>query len=381
MRVSLWGTYDTGKPRARILRAGLCAAGLVVDEIHADVWGAVEDKSQVKGAWARLCLLMRWLLAYPRLTWRLLRAPKPDLLLIGYPGILDAFIATFIGRIRGIPVAWDVFISLYDTIVEDRKMLRPNSLAARLLYSLERRALQRVDLAFMDTAAHARRIEAMFGLPPQSCGAVWVGAETEHFAHIDAPPSRSAEAPLEVLFYGQFIPLHGISTIVEAARLLRDAPVQWTLIGRGQEAERIRAMLMEDPLPKVRWIDWVNYDQLRDQILAADLCLGIFGESEKAASVIPNKVFQIVAAGRPLVTRDSPAIRELLRPGKGCVYLVPGGNPARLAEAVHTHLENWDWRYGHSCHRDILGLIDKRAIGIQFFDLTSRIELGFSAKS
>ena len=67
MRVTLWGTYDTGKPRARILRAGLCAAGLVVDEIHADVWGAVEDKSQVKGAWSRLRLLMHWLLAYPKL--------------------------------------------------------------------------------------------------------------------------------------------------------------------------------------------------------------------------------------------------------------------------------------------------------------------------
>ncbi len=138
MRVLLWGTYDTGKPRARILHQGMREAGIDVEEIHATVWEGVEDKSQVKGLVSRLRLLMRWAFAYPRLTWRLARAPRPDILLIGYPGVLDAFIATFVGRIRKIPVVWDVFISLYDTIVEDRKMLRPESVAARLLHGLER---------------------------------------------------------------------------------------------------------------------------------------------------------------------------------------------------------------------------------------------------
>src|SRR6185437_8339843 len=56
---------------------------------------------------------------------------------------------------------------------------------------------------------------------------------------------KSSGECLQVLFYGQFIPLHGIGTIIEAARLLRDAPIQWTLVGRGQEAPRIRAMLAE----------------------------------------------------------------------------------------------------------------------------------------
>ncbi len=48
---------------------------------------------------------------------------------------------------------------------------------------------------------------------------------------------------------------------------------------------------------KVHWDDWIDYPQLHQRIAAADICLGIFGGSAKAASVIPNKVFQIVAMG------------------------------------------------------------------------------------
>jgi len=369
MRVLLWGTYDTGKPRVRILCKGMRAVGIHVEEIHANVWEGVEDKSQMRGLGSRLRLLARWALAYPRLIWRLARAPKPDLLLIGYPGILDAFIATFVGRMRHVPVVWDVFISLYDTIVEDRKLLQPNSLAARFLRGLERRAFRRVDLAFMDTQAHARRMESLFDLPPKSCGSVWVGTETEHFAQHGVPSPRAADAPLKVLFYGQFIPLHGISTIVEAARILRDAPIEWTLIGRGQEAEGIRAMLEADPLPKLRRVQWVDYNELQRWMAVTDLCLGIFGMSQKAASVIPNKVFQIVAAGRPLITRDSPAIRELLQHSPGCVYLIPSGDATALANAVRQHFDTGNWRQGIFCHRMALDTIDSKAVGTQFLNL------------
>src|SRR3546814_10446668 len=61
----------------------------------------------------------------------------------------------------------------------------------------------------MDTHAHARRIEHLFGLGNGSCGSVWVGAETEHFSS-SLLASRTGARPMHVLFYGQFIPLHGV---------------------------------------------------------------------------------------------------------------------------------------------------------------------------
>jgi glycosyltransferase involved in cell wall biosynthesis len=63
------------------------------------------------------------------------------------------------------------------------------------------------------------------------------------------------------------------------------------------------------------------------------LLIGIFGTSAKAAQVIPNKVYQVLAAGRALITSDTPAARELLAPGPG-IILVPPGDPQALATAI-----------------------------------------------
>jgi glycosyltransferase involved in cell wall biosynthesis len=126
-------------------------------------------------------------------------------------------------------------------------------------------------------------------------------------------------------------------------------------------------MLDAEPLPNVRWIEWATYDELRQNLAASDICLGIFGESDKAASVIPNKVFQIVAAGRPLITRDSDAIRELLGHAPPCTYLVPPGDPAALAEAISAHIKSKP--SGESCHRELQRRIDETAVAKQFLSM------------
>ncbi|NII12130.1 glycosyltransferase [Oleiagrimonas sp. C23AA] len=379
MRILCWGTFDTGKPRTRILLDGLGLAGATVCRHHANIWQGVRDKSQVRGLWRRLGLAVRWLGAYPRLVWSLAFAPKPDVLLIGFPGVLDVLIAAPIARLRGIPLAWDMFMSLYDTVVEDRKLWRKGSLPARVLHAVEGFAVRRADLVFLDTAAHARRVERLFGLANGHAGSVWVGTETGCFTprtHAAETTTETVDTPdaetLRILFYGQFIPLHGIETIVQAARITRGDRIQWQLIGTGQEAEKIRAMLDEQPLPNVSWDTWVDYEALPGRIEQAHVCLGIFGCSEKAASVIPNKVFQIVAMGRPLITRDSPAIRELLDDAFPCAQLIPAGDAQALADAARAMLKEGGNQAKLDCHTRIQADITPEAIGLQCMSLLER---------
>lgn len=362
-----WGTYDLSKPRNRILLAGLRANGVAVEECHASIWEHVRDKGTL--APARIARhLVRTALAYPQLIARFWRMPAPDVVLIGYLGQLDVLLLCPFARLRGVPVVWDQFISLYDTVVCDRRKLTARHPLAWLLYAAEWAACRAADLVLMDTGAHAAYVASTFGLDAEKVESVWVGAETAVFPTVR---ERDVDAgPMTVLFYGQLIPLHGVETIIHAARLLRDRPIHFILIGSGQERERVRTLLSENPLERLEWREWVEYEQLVDCIERADVCLGIFGSSAKAARVIPNKVFQIVAARRPLVTRDSPAVRELFGPGEEGVWLVPPAQPEALATLLARLLEQ---RAVLPPPRDRRADIGPEAIGRRLLDVLARV--------
>src|SRR5207244_1509399 len=90
---------------------------------------------------------------------------------------------------------------------------------------------------------------------------------------------------------------------------------------------------------RIAWLGEVPLASLPAELAAAALVLGVFGASRKAAMVVPNKVWQAAAAGRPLVTRDGPALREVLRPGEHCLACPPA-DPAALAEAIGRLLDD-----------------------------------------
>jgi glycosyltransferase involved in cell wall biosynthesis len=335
MRVVFWGTYDTGKPRVRILLWGLRENGVEVIECHKEVWGGIEDKSQLKGLSRKLRLLLNWLLAYPVLVWRYLRLPKHDAVVVGYLGQLDVLILWAFARLRGVPIVWDAFLSLYNTVVEDRRMVGPRNPLAWLLWTWEWLACRAADLVVLDTNAHGRYFIETFGVPEAKVKRVFVGAETDLFK--PRPDSRRDPAqPFTVLFYGQFIPLHGIDTVVRAAKLTEAEGIHWVIVGTGQEAPRIRALLETLKPANLEWVEWVPYSELVDWLHKADVCLGIFGTTDKATRVIPNKAFQIIAAGRPLITADTVAMRELTPSIKTACDLVEPGNAEALANSVRS---------------------------------------------
>lgn len=337
-RVLAWGTWDDTKPRVRLMLEALRRGGLPVDEVHADVWSGVVDKSQLRGARALLGTAAKWAASYARLLDGLVRkGAAADIVFVGYLGQLDVLMAWPIAKLRGEPIVWDAFISLYDTVVDDRKMVSPTHPIARALWAWEWLACRAADVVVLDTEAHATWFRSTFDLPRDRTGVVFVGAEADAFAAVEAvavDEDAADDDVVTVMFYGQFIPLHGIATIVEAARRSDTARVKWVLIGSGQETAKIKAMLDEQPLENLTWIPWVEYPELRAQIAAADICLGIFGDSDKAGRVIPNKVFQILSVGKPLITRDSAGIRELVDDDDAGIYLVPAADPDAINAAI-----------------------------------------------
>jgi glycosyltransferase involved in cell wall biosynthesis len=365
MRILFWGTYDIGKPRVRILLRGLRENGIAVHECHANVWSGVEDKSQLSGIFSKLSRMAKWLSSYPRLIWWYFNAPAHDIVLVPYLGHLDIFVLWPFAKLRGARIMWDAFISLYNTVVEDRRLISERHPVAWLIYTLEWLATRAADRVLLDTSAHADYFARRYSLPRHRLSSVFVGAEPEQFPPLPPLAPKGPSEPLIVLFYGQFIPLHGVPTIIDAARHLDDGSIYWVLVGKGQEEVAVRESLARDPVENLEWHPWVPYEELVKWIGRADVCLGIFSASEKAAQVIPNKAFQVISAGRPLITRDSPAIRELFKERAPGVYFVAPENAQALVDAVRQFAKDRPALIGARLYYRLGSQLSPKAIGKQ----------------
>ena len=338
-----WGTYDTGKPRVRLLLEALRARRALAEQIHVNVWRDIEDKA-VAGRWRMVRALLRQLIAYPPALIRSAMRPRGQVILLFYPAIIDIFALWPVARLRRQTIVFDAFISFYDTIVCDRGQLNPRGLLARVLWHLERWALELADLIIVDTDEHGRHFSTTFGIPRSKFVTVAVGAEPLFWDSPANPTPKQfpAQLPGYVLFYGQLIPLHGIETILAASALTEARSIHWLVVGTGQEEPVLRAALQESGHANVTWIPWVDYEALPALIDGSALCLGIFGTSDKAGRVIPNKVFQALARGKRVITRSSPAMDPLAKRFPRAIVTVPANDPAALADAVLRGLSRAD---------------------------------------
>lgn len=365
--VVLFGTADQGKPRNRLMQAAVRTLGWTVIDCQATVWAGVEDKSTL-GPRRMVGRLWGLLTAYPRLLLRYSRLPRHDVVMIGYPGVLDVLMLWPLARWRGVPIIWDVFISLYDTVVRDRGMMSHRNPLAIALYGLEWLAIRCADHLIMDTRAHAALLSDLFNCPASRCSAVPVGAELAAFPRQPARPEVTDGNRIRVLFYGQLIPLHGLSTILAAIDHDNSGRIDWHIIGTGQERPLIEQFVADHPEARLTWDQWVDYPALINAIGAADVCLGIFGASAKAASVIPNKAYQVLAAGRPLVTRDSAAIHELIGDSAAGVRLVATNDPQALRAAIVDLAQS-----GETPSADLVAQFDASALATRLGQIVSSV--------
>jgi glycosyltransferase involved in cell wall biosynthesis len=289
----------------------LRGAGVDVVEEHVSVWEGNRH------AWRAGPLRgLRLAAAEAQLMTR--RPPAFDAMIVGYPGHFDLPAAKRVAR--GRPIVFNPLVSLADTLVSDRQRFRAGSPVARALETVDRRAFRWADLVVADTEAHAHFFRELAGL--EEVPVCYVGAEDRLFQPRWRRPERFV-----ALFVGKLIPLQGVETILATAAAAPD--IHFRLVGSGQ----LEQLLQSRPA-NVEHVPWVDYTALPGEISRAGCVLGIFGTTPKARRVIPNKAFQALACGAPLITGDTPAARELLTPGESALLVSPG-DPQALAGAIH----------------------------------------------
>lgn len=207
--------------------------------------------------------------------------------------------------------------------VDPKKALR--------LRGRERRVWREADAVVTTTAGIRESFAAAFGPRERAC-VVPNGC--------DAPPPElpapSAAVPPRVLYAGQLYPWKGVDVLVEAMAAVPGARL--VILG-GLEGERdlarVRALVQAKGLgDRCEMPGTVGPERVRAELAqAAVVVVPVLRTAMTERHTSPLKVFEAMAAGRPLVVSDLPSSREVLRPEENAL-LVPPGEAAPLAAAL-----------------------------------------------
>ncbi|HTK28819.1 MAG TPA: glycosyltransferase [Vicinamibacterales bacterium] len=310
VRVCFFGRYDPHTLRHSLIARCLARAG-------ADVVSIRDDRA----LWRRTMPLAA----------RAVGAPRFDLMIVAFRAHSDMAAARLVCSLRRVPLVFDPLTSRYEERVIDRRLALPRGVLARWYWLTDLVGCRLADRLLVETGAQADWFSRTFRVPRARCRRIWLGTDE---AVMRPGPARSGGA-FTVLFYGRFSPLHGVEHIVEAAARLerRGDPARFVIVGGGQTYAAVRALAERLAVTTITFLDPVPYPELAGLVDGADVCLGSFGTAARAARVIPYKVFDALAAARPVITADTPAVREALTGGEDA-WLCPAGDPAALADAI-----------------------------------------------
>ena len=311
-------------------------------EINLALWN---ENTQHRHGISRLTRnLLRAVFAHLVVLGKYLRSDRPDVSYVPYPAVFVLLLLRALPRTLQPPrIVADAFISLYDTIVMDRRLLRRDGMPAKALRWLEQRALEFADHVVVDTPQNARFMSDLLALPAAKISAIPLATDEAHFRQLPYEPSAGT---CRVLFVGTIAPLHGVMTILEAARLLAaHADIQFRLIGDGQESPTVEAWLKTNRV-NVSWErQWQSSAQIADAIARSDICLGIFGAGEKAQRVCPYKIYAYASVGRAVVTGDTEWTRTAFGSEvRGVFSCVPTDDPLSLAQRIAELAEDAELR-------------------------------------
>jgi len=199
---------------------------------------------------------LRALITFWNLFWQALRISRKihkigsaecEVVYVPYPATIILFLYSLLPARSGKRplVVMDCFISLYDTVVLDRKLVHAQGLVARLLRYAESRAVKKSDLIIVDTPPNATFLQGILGGDPARWVVLNLCINESLFQNSKSQSAGvSVSDKIEVLFIGSFVPLQGVDVVVEAAIALRDREdIHFRLLGDGQTAVAVEALL------------------------------------------------------------------------------------------------------------------------------------------
>ncbi len=262
-----------------------------------------------------------------------LRVKDVDIVWGTTPPIFQAASAWLLARLKGARFLLEVR-DLWPAFAVAVGVLRSRALIGASEW-LERFLYRRADHVMINSPGFREHIAARGGAPIEL---VPNGADAAMFD----PAAKGAEFRRQLGLEHKFIVLyagaHGLSNdlgvVVAAAEELRDdAHIAIVLLGDGKDKPALIEQARAFRLDNLHFVDPLPKSGMAQALAAADACLAILKPIDMYKTVYPNKVFDYMAAGRPVLLAIDGVIRQAVETA-GAGLFVPPGDPAALAATI-----------------------------------------------
>ncbi|MBN2048174.1 MAG: glycosyltransferase family 4 protein [Anaerolineaceae bacterium] len=249
------------------------------------------------------------------------------------PPLFQAPSAWLIARLRRTPFLLEIR-DLWPAFAVAVGILKSN-LLIRLSQWLEKFLYRRADCVVVNSPGYiqhvtqhgAKRVE----LVPN-------GADPTMFTPAERSEAFRAELGLTDKFVVLYAGAHGMSNdlsiVLEAADQLRaNQQIHFLFVGDGKEKTSLLQIAEDKQLENLTFLPPIPKNEIARVFAAADACVAILKPIDLYKTTYPNKVFDYMAAGRPVVLAIDGVIREVVETARAGLFAQPG-NPPRLAEQV-----------------------------------------------
>jgi glycosyltransferase involved in cell wall biosynthesis len=263
------------------------------------------------------------------------RVRKVDLVWGTSPPIFQGPTAWALARLKQVPFIFEVR-DLWPAFAVQVGVLR-QPLLIRASEWLERFLYRHANLVIANSPGFIQHIQAQGA---RQVELVPNGADLRMFASGASGNNFRQQHGLEGKFIVLYAGAHGMSNdlgvLLDTALLLEDCPaVAMVLLGDGKEKAALQARSTSMGLKNIHFIEPIPKSEIGGVLAAADACVAILKPIPLYATVYPNKVFDYMAAGKPVILAIGGVIKDVIEKAGAGIPVQPG-SPEAIAQAVRT---------------------------------------------
>lgn len=169
---------------------------------------------------------------------------------------------------------------------------------------------------------------------------------------------------------------HALSTVIEAAELLKNTDVKFAIVGSGAERQILEEKIKERNLNNVKIFSLRPKEEIPSIIKKLDLFLVHLKKNDLFKTVIPSKIFEGMFMKKPILIGVDGEARAIVDEARAGEYFEPENSSELVKKIIHLkNSENLLKEYGENGFLFVSEHFDRKKAALKFYDLIEKIAL------